>query len=77
MISDLVYTSKDLILTNQVSSKLMYLSDLKVIDIYTRGFCYLVNILTQTESIITTIILTKLTSKQKKNLNCAWLTFYP
>ena len=47
MILDLVYTSKNLYISNQVKSRSTYLSlGLNIIDLYARDFHYLVNTLT-------------------------------
>ena len=61
MISNLVYISKDLYISNQVRSRPIYLFGLRAIALYITGFCYLVNALTFIESIIRTVALTKLT----------------
>ena len=52
MILDLVYSSRDFYLSNQVRSKPLYLFGLKAIGQHTRGLCYLVNVLTFIESVI-------------------------
>ncbi len=45
----------------------MYLlSGLSIINLYSKGFCYLINIVTLTESIIKPMILTKLIFAYKK-----------
>ena len=61
MISNLAYTNRDFYTSNQVRSGPKYaLSGLTDIVLYTRDFHHLVNTLTSTESIISTIVLTKL-----------------
>ncbi len=62
MIPDLAYTSRNLYISNQVRSRLMYLSDLKATSLHTKSFYYLINILTSIEFIIRIVVLTKLTS---------------
>ncbi len=63
MIPDLAYININLNTFNQVKSRLTYLlSGLNVISLNNRGFCYLVNTLTFTKSIIELIILIKLMS---------------
>lgn len=62
MILHLAYTNKYLYASNQVRSRLMYLSSLGVTSLYTRDLCLLVNTLTFTESIIRLMTLMKQTS---------------
>ncbi len=62
MIPDLAYTSKDLYISHQVRCRPMYSSSLEVTGLDTRNFCHLVNALTSTKSVISTVILTKLMS---------------
>lgn len=53
IILDLAYISKDLNISNQVKSRSTYsLSDLDVVDLNAKGFCYLVHVFTLTKSII-------------------------
>lgn len=55
----------------------MYLLlSLSITDLNTRGFCHLVNTLTSIESIIRLMILTKLTSIQKRSLSYVQLVFH-
>ena len=60
MIPDLAYTNRSLYIFNQARSNLIYLLGLRAIDLYIKGLCYLVNILTFTKFIIRTMALTKL-----------------
>ena len=54
MILDLVYISRDLYISNQVKSKPIYLLlGLIIISLYTRNFCYLINILINKTDIYT------------------------
>ena len=70
MIPDLVYTSKDLYVSNQVRSKPIYLLSLEAISLYIKSFCHLVNALTFIKFVIKTMVLKKLTSVQEKSLSC-------
>lgn len=46
IISDLVYISKNIYVFNQVKSRHIGLLNISATSLYTRGFCYLVNIIT-------------------------------
>ncbi len=54
MISDLAFPSRNLYASNQVRSKLTYLSlGLSATDLHTESFCHLVNTLTDKADIYT------------------------
>lgn len=71
MILDLAYINKDFYIFNQVKFGLIYfLSDLNIISLYVKKFCYLVNILILTYFYIKLIVLIKLIFVQKKFSLC-------
>ncbi len=71
MIPNLAFTSKYFYIFNQVKSKSTYLlSNLSAINLYTKSFCHLVNILTFT--------ITKLIFAYKISFSYSFkLVFYP
>ncbi len=69
MILDLVYTSKDLYIFNQVRFRLTHLLlSLNITGLYTRNLCYPINASTFTESTIKLVVFDKTNVRIKEKI---------
>ncbi len=67
MISDLIYTSRGFLISNQVKFRpTCSLSGLSATGFYIRSFCYLINALTSIKSIIKLVTFNKADVRIKK-----------